>query len=41
MILDRSDSDYPIVSLGTKNDYIRSQTIDLSNPINLNIFLDV
>lgn len=29
------------ILLLTKNDYIRSQTIDLSNPINLNIFLDV
>jgi len=41
IILDRRDSDYPIVSLGTKNDYLRSQTIDLLKPISLNIFLDV
>ncbi|MDR4945172.1 GH32 C-terminal domain-containing protein [Neobacillus cucumis] len=41
IILNRRDSDYPIVSLGTKNDYLRSQTIDLLKPISLNIFLDV
>lgn len=41
MILNRRESEYPIESLGTKNDFIRSQFINLSNQVELSIFLDV
>lgn len=41
MILARRDSEYAMESLVTKNDFMRSQYVDLSNPVNLTIFLDV
>ncbi|OIJ22405.1 hypothetical protein BKP45_07150 [Anaerobacillus alkalidiazotrophicus] len=41
MILNRRDSEYPIESLRSKNDFIRSQSINLSNQVKLSIFLDV
>lgn len=41
MILDRRNSAYVIESVATKNDFTRSQSIDLLNPVNLSIFLDV
>lgn len=41
MVLDRRNTEYAIENLGTKNDFTRSQFIDLSNPVNLTIFLDI
>ncbi|AYA77973.1 glycoside hydrolase family 32 protein [Bacillus sp. Y1] len=41
IVLDRSESEYVIENTGTKKDFIRSQWIDLSNPVHLSIFLDV
>lgn len=41
MIMDRRNSEYPTESLANRNDFTRSQVIDLSKPVNLNVFLDV
>jgi beta-fructofuranosidase len=41
MVLDRCESEYAIVNTGDKNDFTRSQLIDLTNPVQLTIFLDV
>jgi beta-fructofuranosidase len=41
MILNRRDSEYPIESLRSKNDFIRSQYMNLSNEVKVSIFLDV
>lgn len=39
--LDRRDSEYRIESLVARNDYIRSQSINLSKKVKLSVFLDV
>lgn len=39
--LNRKESQYPIESLVSKNDFIRSMTIDLTKPVQLSVFLDV
>ena len=41
MVLDRKESVYAIENLASKNDFSRSQFIDLSSSIQLSIFLDV
>jgi beta-fructofuranosidase len=41
VVLNRRNSEYAIESLTTKNDFTRSQLIDLSKPVKLAIFLDV
>ncbi|MGM0878502.1 MAG: glycoside hydrolase family 32 protein [Bacillota bacterium] len=41
MVLDRCESEYAIENTGDKNDFTRSQLIDLTNPVHLTIFLDV
>lgn len=41
VVLDRRNSEYAIENLVSKNDFTRSQLIDLSKPVKLTIFLDV
>ncbi|WLR57759.1 glycoside hydrolase family 32 protein [Mesobacillus subterraneus] len=41
MVLDRKESTYAIENLAYKNDYSRSQNIDLSKEVKLSVFLDV
>lgn len=41
MVLNRKESVYAIENLASKNDYSRSQSIDLSDSIKLSVFLDV